>query len=174
MSLREIVLLANGDDENREYLGIVIERFGKLIVSLARDVRKECAETDLMIFLIKLIKKMPREQIESMSEAKLVNYIVNSLRYKSYKIYREKTISTCELKNVYPLRDRKYDDSEFIIWLTDFVDEGIITKKQRDILLKKYCNDYTDEKIATILHISRQAVAKTHNAALNNLRQYLN
>lgn len=82
---------------------------------------------------------MPREQIEAMSEARLVNYIVNSLRYKSYKIYRERTISTCELKDVYPLRDNKYDDSEFMICLSDFVDEGIITSPKIKKILNRGC-----------------------------------
>lgn len=172
MSLNDIILLTK--DENTDKFEKVIERFGNLIGFLSVKVRTEYAKTDLIIFLIQLIKKLDEEEIESMDESSLVMYIVNSLKYESYKLSKKREPVTCILNDIYESKEVAYDELEFGIYLSNFLDGGIITKKQRDVLQRKYCNDCTDEKIAAELHASRQAVNRLHKSALTNLRKYLN
>ncbi len=45
---------------------------------------------------------------------------------------------------------------------------------QRTILEERYIKNYSDIEIANKLNISRQAVNKTKNKALENLRTYMN
>ena len=44
---------------------------------------------------------------------------------------------------------------------------------QRNILIKRYFKDYSDEQIACTLNISRQAVNRTKNRALEKLRKLI-
>lgn len=172
MLLNNIMLLAKRGDE--ESLKIVIQRFENLIKVLSRKYKDEYLETDLTIFLIKLIYKMDDEKVKALHEGALVMYFVNALRYESYRLSKSKEVEKIELIDMYAEEDNKYKDTEFDIFLDNLVQGNVLTQKQKEILKNKYVNDFSDKQIAIKLSVSRQAVTRMHNTAISNLRNYLN
>jgi len=172
MTLKENVILAK--QGNSENLKIILEPFEKLIQSLSRKYKKEYMETDLTIFLLKLIHKISDEKVEELSEGALVMYLVNALKYESIRLFKARKIETIAFIDVYSEIDNGLRDKEFDIFLNHLVQSNVLTPKQRLVLEEKYINDFTDKEIAIKISVSRQAVTRLHNTAILNLRNYLN
>lgn len=172
MSLKDNIILAKMG--NSESLKIILERFEKLIQSISRKYKDEYLETDLTIFLLKLIYKIDNEKVEKLSEGALVMYLVNSLKYESLRLLKIKKVETIALVDIYSEIDNEFRDKEFDVFLSDLVQSNVLTPKQRLVLKDKYVNDFTDKEIAIKISISRQAVTRLHNTAISNLRNYLN
>ncbi len=99
MSLKDNIILAKMG--NSESLKIILERFEKLIQSISRKYKNEYLETDLTIFLLKLIYKIDNEKVEKLSEGALVMYLVNSLKYESLRLLKIKKVETIALVDIF-------------------------------------------------------------------------
>ncbi|WP_346929696.1 sigma factor-like helix-turn-helix DNA-binding protein [Clostridium sp.] len=172
MSLNENVILAKKGSS--ESLKIILEKFEKLIQSISGKHKNEYLETDLTIFLLKLIYKIDEEKIEKLSEGALVMYLVNSLKYESIRLLKVRKVETVALLDIYSEIYNEFRDKEFDVFLNNLVQSNILTPKQRLVLKEKYVNDFTDKEIAIKISISRRAVTRLHNTAISNLRNYLN
>lgn len=172
MSISQLIILAkHGDSQCMEEL---IVKFMPLIDSLSRKARNEYAKTDLIIFFIKFIYKIKINNFINYSEGAIVKYIKNSMYRECYRLAKGSAIEMVELTDTFSEELTDYKEIEYVISLNDLVDKGIITKRQKEVLLNKYCYRSSDTEIASDFHISRQAVAKIHNAAIKNLKTYLN
>lgn len=172
MSLNENMILAKqGDNES---LKIILERFERGIQALSRKYKNEYMETDLTIFLLKLIYKIDIKKVEELSEGALVMYLVNAMKYESIRLIKERKVETIALIDMYWEVDSEFRDKEFEIFLNNLVQSNVLTPKQRVVLEEKYVNDFTDKEIAIRISVSRQAVTRIHNTAISNLRNYLN
>lgn len=172
MSICQLVILAkHGDNQSMEEL---IVRFMPLIDSLSRKARNEYSKTDLIIFFIKLIYKIKISDFKNFSEVVVVKYIKNSMDRECYRLAKKGPIEMVELTDTFSKDSIDYDEVNYSVYLNNLVDKGIITKRQMQILYYKYYYVNNDTEIASDLHISRQAVSKIHNAAIKNLKTYLN
>lgn len=161
----------NGDNESLEYL---LEKFEPLINKLSRNSNNEFRKTDLTIFFIKLIRQLQVTNIKNSSEGGLVNYIYTSLYRKDISLNKKRLLFEVELKDICKVCDNQFEDIEFTIFLNELLYKKIITKKQSQILHMKYYYLNTDQEIAALLGISRQAVNKINRLAINNIRNFLN
>lgn len=67
----------------------------------------------------------------------------------------------------------EYGEIELYVFLLQMMLKRVITEKQQYVLIKKYFYDYSDEKIAQELKVSRQAINKINNRALDNVYKYI-
>lgn len=160
-----------GDNESLEFL---ITKFEPIISGLSRKLNDDCGRTDLTIFFIKLVRGINLDNIKNLSDGALVNYIKKSLYRKCFKLNKEKLIKEIELLDIYSNNIKEYMDSEYKIFLDQLESRQVITKKENNILLKKYCYLSTEQEIARELNVSRQAINKSHKSAIKKIRGYLN
>lgn len=164
----------NDDDS----LLLVLEKFNPLIKKYARKLAYDGAQTDLIIYFMELLKKLPLNK--QMKEDKyILGYISTSIKnhyIKLNKSYYKILISETEL-------NLDLATPELMIYnlQNDFIENKIVinlalsklSECQKQIIIDKFFNQKTDIEISQELNISRQAINKTKNKALNNMKNYL-
>lgn len=165
-SLLEVLKLAKAG--NQEAICYFIKKFQLLIKKFARQLNYDCAETDLIIYLLEFIKKMDIEKMEKLSEGELVNYIIRLLRNKKIDIYRKNCLAIEEIHT----EEDSYIENKLEIEEQMDLKQLIKTlpNKHRIVIISKYIYGYSDAEIGTSLGISRQAVNKLKNKALEKLK----
>ena len=150
----------------------LIDKFKPLIRKYARQLSYDCAETDLIITILEFIRDVEPERIKDCNDAILVSYIARMLRNKKIDIYRNFVLRKLEIISAdYDLADFKNNDiDEQLDWI-NYLSQ--LSDKQRSILIRRYLLGYSDAEIARQLKISRQAVCKMKNKALNSLQLML-
>lgn len=164
----------NDDDS----LLLVLEQFTPLIKKYARKLSYDGAQTDLIIYFIELLKKIPLNK--QMKEDKyLLGYISTSIKNHYIKLNKSYyKILTNETKLNLDLTTPELIIDNF---QNDFIENTIVlnlalsklSECQKKIIIDKFFNQKTDIEISKELNISRQAINKTKNKALNNMRNYL-
>lgn len=170
-SIRELV--QKGKDKDKEALNQIINRFKGTIKKFSTQLGYEEAETDLIIGLIETIGKMKLSKLESKNEGVITNYIYNSIKNKRTELYRKHVIGVHEELeiNLEITEDKSNYQIEDKIFMTDLLD--LLTDIQKIILVEKFMKGYSYTEIANKLQISRQAVNKAKNKALERLKRYL-
>jgi RNA polymerase sigma factor (sigma-70 family) len=152
----------------------IIEKFEPLIKKYSRKLNYDGADTDLIINLIETIRSIPiHERTSLKKEECLVSYIANSLKYKYIRLSKKYSSlygRDLELKEEL-LGEEISFDIETHIMLDTFLDK--LPLAQKTILNEIYIKGYTVSEVAEKSHISRQAVNKTKNRALENLKKHL-
>lgn len=151
----------------------IILQFKPLLAKFSEQLNYYCSETDLTIFLIELIKGLNLSDFNDINDAIIVNLIYKSLCNKKVDLYRKnklKSIEECVLiQEITP--EKAYMEPETEILIRNALDT--LPKQQKIILVKKYYKGYSDTEIAHCLNISRQAVNRAKNKALEKLRKLL-
>ncbi|MBN7771975.1 RNA polymerase sigma factor [Clostridium aminobutyricum] len=167
--LLEILQLAKNNNEEAIYY--LLKKFDLLIKKYARQLNYDCAETDLIICLLEFTKKVQLKKLETYSEGQLVNYIVNILRNKKIDIYRKRCldIELVHMEEITEMKNNNQIDDHMN--LQSLLNS--LTDKQRDVIIAKYFQGYSDFEIGENLNISRQAVNKLKKRSLDKLREIL-
>lgn len=166
--LFELLVNAKSGDE------IAVEelyfKFSKLIKSLGKTVDLDGAETDIIIFFLKFIKKINLKKFENKSYGELINYIYISLQNYTFTLIKatlKKRIDECNF-----IADQIYHDSYDKFELTDTLNSlKKLSKIQKQIILYTYLYNYKISEIAKLLNISRQAVNQNKLKALKLLKK---
>lgn len=111
------------------------------------------------------------KNFESKNEGALINYIHKAIKNKSVNLFKKnilRTIVPVTLDVTTIPYNYNFDSQIFISKLLNS-----LPILQREIIKKKFLYDYSDKEIAKLYGISRQAVNRTKNRALNNLRNML-
>lgn len=152
----------------------IIEKFRPLIRKYSRKLNYDGADTDLIITLIETIQSIPiLERASLEKEECLVSYISNSLKHRYIRLskkYGSLYNNELELKEEL-LGEEDSFDLETHIMLNSLLDK--LPLSQKVILQEIYLNGYTVSEVAVKSHISRQAVNKTKNKGLKNLKKHL-
>ncbi len=165
-SLLDLLILAQKDNE--EAICYLVKKFQLLIKKFARQLNYDCAETDLIIYLLEFTKKLDTKKIQNYSEGELVNYIVRLLRNKKIDIYRKNNLALEEVHTGKEISTEAVPGFEEQICLKELLD--MLSDKHKKVIIAKYIYGYSDAEIGTSLGISRQAVNKLKNKALEQLR----
>ncbi|WP_312091557.1 RNA polymerase sigma factor [Aminipila sp.] len=165
-SLLDLLILAQKDNE--EAICYLVRKFQLLIKKFARQLNYDCAETDLIIYLLEFTKKLDTKKIQNYSEGELVNYIVRLLRNKKIDIYRKNNLALEEVHTEKEISTEAVPGFEEQICLKELLD--MLSDKHKKVIIAKYIYGYSDAEIGTSLGISRQAVNKLKNKALEQLR----
>jgi RNA polymerase sigma factor (sigma-70 family) len=164
-------LLIKAQEGDKDALLNILIKFNPIIKSYSRKLNYAEAETDLIIVLLETIISINLNNFEPENEGALVNYIHKVMKNKSVNLFKKnilRTVKPVEF-DVTTIPDSCNFDSQ--IFISRLLDSLPIL--QKEIIEKKFIYEYSDKEIAQLHGVSRQAVNRTKNRALNNLRNYL-
>lgn len=151
----------------------VIDKFNPLIQKYKRKLNYEESETDLTIAIIEILYSIDLKKFETYGDGAIVRFICNSIRNRSIDLFRKyilRKIDEIELNfdTMGATIEENVDEKLFLAELLDKLSE-----KQKFIIIEKYFKCHSEAEIAKYLCISRQAVNKSKNEALQTLRHYI-
>ena len=143
--------------------------FENLMHYYAHRCGGEDAFQEFTVFLLELLYKINLENFRTSTNDTLKRYIAVSIKNKYISLLREnqnKEDDFLKFENCF------YEISDSLE--REILKEALSTlsKKQRAIIIYKYIYNYGDVEIANCLDISRQAVNRLKNRAIDNLREY--
>lgn len=148
---------------------VIFAEFEGLIRHYSFKCQAEDTFEELTVFLLELLYKVDISRFQQTAGEGLKRYIAVSIRNKYLAFSKADT----DLKKNNQLSD------DLVSVEPDFLEEYIfrealdkLTEKQREIIVFKYLHNYTNNEIAKILKISRQAVNQMKNRAVETLREY--
>ncbi len=163
--------LLKEDTENTDYVLFLINKFDPIIKKYSRKLKYEEAKSDLIIFLIQLIKKLPNTTDERI----LTCYISKAIKNEFIRLNKKQ-----ELINQKEI-PMEFDNFKYLP--SNYVDTDLkmdikaamqsLSKKQKEVIQYRILLDYSNSKTAEILKISRQAVLKIEKKALKILKTKL-
>ena len=160
----------NGDSDT---FILILERFEPKLNKLQRNSIYEDMKSDLILFMFKLLNKIPLEKEVFREDKYIISYINKSLQYQyiylnkiNYKVKsNEMILEETDINN--------RDDNCF----SNIIFEDLIknlTEREKDMIFKRYKLNYSEAEIGRMKGISRQAVHKTHVRALSKMTNLLN
>lgn len=168
-SLYEII--RNAKDGDSESILEIVERFKPLTCKYSRYLKYEDASRDLMIKLLEVIENIPIGE-NFKKDKQITSYLGTAIRNEYIRLSKKnKAIMNTEIfldENIISIEQANTDERIFVKNLLE-----TLPTNQKKILIYKFIRDYSDVQIASKLEISRQAVNKTKNRALKNLKQYI-
>ncbi|MEG6511625.1 sigma-70 family RNA polymerase sigma factor [Desulforamulus ruminis] len=155
----------------RSEVSLYINRFQPIIKKYSRKLNYEEAESDLIIFLLQLLKKVPKFD----SEKFLNSYIAKSIKNEYIRLNKKQQLINqkeilMEINNFKHLTTSNVD-IDLNIDIKNAL--KILSKRQRSVIHYKIFLGYSDSKTADILNVSRQAIFKTQKKALELLKKQL-
>lgn len=163
-----ILKYQNGENE------IIIELLNKFelkIKKLSKKLKYECAEIDLKIYFIELIKSINISNFKNKCDNCIFKYLNICLDNKSNMLYKSNSKFNNEIIGY---DDEINTEKEYLqtnkVEIYAMLD--CLNDIQKKIIISKYINKLTDNEIASALGISRQSVYSNKNKALDKLKKY--
>lgn len=158
----------------------VIHEFQPLLLKYTRKLGYEDAYSDLILFFIELVHKIPEQLILKNNIGKLIKYITTSTKNHYYYLLKKNTFSSIEI-NTSQLSDEQVYYLENLLSITDhtmpddifYILKDYLTKKELHIIILIYYLGYTSTEIAHKEHVTRQAVNQLKQRALDKLKKAL-
>lgn len=176
-SLYELILNTVEDNDEKSKL-LILEKFNKTIKYYARKLDYYCAETDLIIFILTLIKMLDLKKFKSFEETNAVKYINGSIKYEYIRLSKKSSyIKSHEIlidNDIidYIDNDKEFpstESSEFIKYMS----ENLIGNQRKVFLY--LLNGYSITEISKLMKKSRQAIYKIRKRiALKFMDEYKN
>ena len=147
----------------------LLERFAPLLRKHARELGYEDALEDLVLFLIETVPTIPLDRIGQGNIGGLVRYIQTAVWHQLSKLRKRQKEKMGYLEDIpqeaESPRSPLEEEVNFRLWLRP------LTEKQKRIIQMSYLYQLSDQEIAGILGISRQAVYKIRQSAIKKLRK---
>lgn len=154
---------------------LILKPINPCIQSYAYRLKYPEAHTDLIIYLLELLKKIDLRKFKTDKEIQA--YLKKCIRNKAinlsknYLREREKTSYDSEVLNIILESNKFSHPIGSDLCFKDLISN--LNSKQQQILLLKFKNNFTDKEIGNELKISRQAVNKQKIKALKILKKEL-
>jgi len=173
MSSQLFELAKKARNGNNDALLEILYAFKPAIKKFSRQLNYDCAEIDLTIFLIETLRKMNLSKLYMKNDQIIVGLIYKSLTNKKIDLFRKHVLNTKEQVELPSelVQEKPFEDLETKMVLKAALNS--LSELQRNVLIKKYFNGYSDTEIASKLNISRQAVNRAKNRALEKLRELI-
>lgn len=162
MELKEII--TNIQSGDLSYLNQLLNELESIIDNISRNLPYPEAKTDLIIFLIELSKKININKYYNDNILKGV--IIKSLKNKKIDLFRKNiksNIKECNLTLEIPFEIHSNIEIEDIL--------SKLPSNQRIVLKERFINQKSDIEIANEFGITRQAVNRSKNRGLKNLKK---
>ena len=153
---------------NKEAMADVVRIMYPSIYKYGKTLAFDGVETDLAIHLIEKIYSVREKTIYTFNDKQMYVYLKNVIKNKTIDISRKKYVETVCLDFLEALSSTAIDDFS-LVYFNDMLRN--LSKKQSMVVYYKYQLDYSDSEIGKIMNISRQAVNRLHNRALDNIRK---
>lgn len=168
MDLYNLLVSSKKGNELSKYN--IIKDFERTIKKLSRQLKYEEAETDLIIELIKLINRINLENFKDASQQQIASYIHIHLKNRTCNLARKNKekylLESDNIEMQYSVKLQSFEDNIVLLMLID-----LLSEKQKQVITLEFIYGYSEMDISNILHISRQAVNKTKNRALVELKK---
>ena len=161
-----ILEVRNGNDNS---LMEIIEIFNPLISKYSRKLDGEDTKQDLIIFLIKILNKIPIDNKAFCNNKVIFTYIAKAIYHeyiKLSKIKDKKVLNETELELDIEIG---YEEFESEVELLDMF--KVLSEKEAYVIKLIYVYSLSVSEVAQYMKISRQAVNKTKNRALSKIRK---
>lgn len=161
MSLKEIIInIQKGD---LSYLTELLNEFESIVDNISKTLPYTEGKTDLIIFLIELSKKI---NINNYCNDTILKWtIIKALKNRKIDLFRKNiksTIQECSLTVEIPFEMHSNIEIEDIL--------SKLPQIQRLVLKERFINQKSDMEIANELGVTRQAVNRSKNRGLKNLK----
>lgn len=150
---------------------LVFDEFKKLIMHYAGKLRYEDAASELTLFFIELLYDIELSKFSEDESFSIKRYIAASIRNK----YIALSVTKCKSKNIEVTLSNEFCgyEREFDKRLFFMMSFKKLNDMQKLVIIYHYVYGYSVAEIGEILNMSRQAVNKTKNKALEILRREL-
>lgn len=149
---------------------LIYDEFKDIIYYYARKQNDEDIIGELTLFLIELLYKINLSNFKSDTTVDIRKYISVSLKNKYISILRKQTKDNIILRDVYE-EDLIYNNpAPMYIDICDAFEN--LTERQKSVVVCKYIYCLSEKQISQMLNISRQAVNRLKNKALDVLKEY--
>ncbi len=165
-------LLKRAKNNDKEAIYEIIKDFYSTLKKLSNSLHYEEAETDLIIELIKLIKDIDIRKFNNSDHKQIARYIHVHFKKRTLDLFKknEKKIEENYLEiNHEILADDSVSSIETRVLISVLIKS--LAKLQQNVINMKFIQGFSEKYISKVLGISRQAVNRTKNRALNNLRK---
>ena len=176
-TLYELLIKAKENDEDS--IIALCKKFDPLIKKYCNRLYYEDAYYDIKEIFIHIIMKIPIEKEEFKYDKYILSYIKNAIYHSFIQLNKKKENYEnyiCFLPEEVSFDNILIDNisNDYIkdkLLLIDM--ENLLTKKQLKIFELKIIQGYSDNDIAKVLQVSRQAVNKQVNKIKPKLKEYL-
>lgn len=167
-NLYNLIQSSQGGDQKSTLM--IIEKFYPLIRKYSKKLDYDGADSDLTICLLETICNMPIKNNPDMKrDACIVGYINVSIKNKYIYFSKKYTQIKMETELNPNIAGETFyetiEDHVYVSWAFEN-----LSKMQKKVLRELFIENKSVSQIANQLNISRQAVNKTKNRALKNLR----
>ena len=171
--MRLYFLLQRAQDGDEEAIMNVYLKFDLTIQKMSRNLDYEEAETDLKITFLETLKGIKIDKIRIKDDGAIINYIYRIFKNNSVNLFKKHVLGKPETTQLELdiLVDPVSVDLDSNIFITTLLNS--LPPLQKEVLEKKFIQDFSEKKIAQLLGISRQAVNRSKNRGLMNLRKNL-
>ena len=149
---------------------VIYEEFEGLILFYAKRLGGEDYSQELTVFLIELLYSMRLSNFKADETNGAERYISVCIRNKYIAISKEKQKYENITSEAFENDLYCYSSAEELVLVEDMLKN--LSYKQRLIIVYKYIYGYSDVEIGMLFNISRQAVNRLKNRALNILEEY--
>ena len=151
----------------------LIEKFQPLLKKYSYLLNYDDAYNDMQLSLLELSQVIPLENFQN-NDAFLVSYISKSMKNKYIALSsKNQNIQShiLSLDEMMDYTDENNKDIKFNIILE--LNLECLTELQKKVIIYRYYYEYSDNEIAKVLGVSRQAVNRLRNRAIEKLRNIL-
>ena len=148
---------------------LIYDQFKKLIFHYSNKICSDDAMQELNIFLIELLYEINLSHFPNNDDNSIQRYISVSIKNEFLKILKRNAkyhSLCCDTYSKEFSSNSCFDD----LFIKEALEE--LSEKQRLIIIYKYIYNYSDIEISNALDISRQAVNRLKNRALDRLKAY--
>ncbi len=163
-------LIEAAQNKDKQSTVDILSHFHPTIKKLSNGLYYEEAETDLIIVFLELIKSMNIKRFSNADEKQIASFIHKYLKNKSLNLFRDNKTryKPCIEANYDLLEDKSIPNICNSLFISLLLDSLI--PLQREVIVYKFVYGFSDKEIAKQLKVSRQAINRIKNRALNNLR----
>lgn len=147
----------------------IIDKFKPIIQKCVRQLNYECAETDLVIFLLLLLSKIELKTFAQKSEGEQINYFLKAIRNKQVDLYRKNQSHSLQEISLFDVCELSIEP-EYLMQ-SELCILNSLPERQRKVLELHFIDGYSDTDVAAILGTSRQAVGQSRRRAIMNLKK---
>lgn len=163
--------LKKGHQGDKEAVEYVYLKFYPIIKRISKGLDYKEGETDLTIAFLEVIQNIDFDNFPK-NEGQITNFLCKLLKNKAVDLFRKNVIGRQDdLCLDYDLLHDENFDLDSNVFISSLISS--LSPIQRNVIIKKFIYQYTDIEISRELGISRQAVNRTKNRALNSLRKKL-
>ncbi len=169
INLSNLILKYQMEDD-KEAIEELINYFNDIIINISKKLNYEEAQTDILICLIELLKKINLKHYSNNNSIRAM--VIRSLVNKRTDLFRKNVLKMQEeYKLNLDIISTYYDNDRSSLIIEDLIKP--LSEKQKEVIKLSFIEQYSDIEISKIMNVSRQAVGQMKKRSLNLLKEFV-